>query len=121
MGWKQTVEERKELVLATSSSSGIPHAIVVLSLGLVDDKILIGACLMKTTLANVQNNNKVVIIAKENKEYYRIAGTVEIYSSGKYLKMAYDKSKPPMPTSALMITINEIFDLGNQVKIDQSK
>jgi hypothetical protein len=117
MGWKQTVEERQELVLATSSTDGIPHAIVVISLGLIDKKLLLGACLMKTTLKNIQKNNKVVIIAKANGEYYRIKGTADVHPSGKYFDLAYSKSNPPMPKAAITITIEEIFDLDKQVKI----
>lgn len=114
MSWKQTVDERQELVLATSSLDGVPNAIVVISMGYVDDRILIGVCQMKKTIENITKNNKVVVIAKKDGEYYRIKGTAEIHSSGKYFDLVYSKSNPPMPKSVLMITINEIFDLDKQ-------
>jgi len=117
MNWKQALQERQELVLATSSKDGNPHAIMVISLGLIDDKLLIGACLMKTTLENIKNNNKVVLVVKHNKEYYRLKGKTQIYSSGKYFDLAYKKSSPPMPKYAILIDIKEVFDLANQKKI----
>lgn len=116
MSWKQAVEERSEMVLSTCSNN-IPHAIIVLSLGLVDDQLLIGACLMKTTFENLKKNPKVSLVTKLDKEYYRIEGEVKIYPSGKYFDLAYSKSNPPMPNHAILVTINEVFDLGNQKKI----
>lgn len=54
MSWQQAVQERQEIVLSTASENGNPHAIIVISLGLVDKKVLIGACQMKKTLANIK-------------------------------------------------------------------
>jgi hypothetical protein len=117
MDWKQTIAERNEIVLVTSSLDGVPHAIIAISLGLVDEKILIGACVMKITLDNIRKNNKVVVVAKGNGEYYRLRGTIEIHTSGKYFDLAYGKSSPPMPQSALMFKIEEVFDLDKQTKV----
>ena len=114
MSWQQTVEERQEVTIATSSLEGVPHAIIAVSLGLVDGKLLMGAALMKTTLENLKNNNKIVLITKANGEYYRLVGSVEISTSGKYLDMALSKSNPPLPTAAIMMEITEIFDLDKQ-------
>lgn len=114
MSWLETVSERQELVLATSSKSSIPHAIVVLSMGMMNQKLLIGACLAKTTLNNIKNNNQVVVVSKNNGEYFRLKGTAKIYPSGKYFDFVYKHSKPPMPKAAIVIDIQEIFDLGNQ-------
>lgn len=117
MNWKQALKERQELVLATCSKNGVPHAIIVISLGLIDDKLLIGACLMKKTLENIKRNNKVSLVAKYDKNYYRIEGEAKIYPSGKYFDIAYSKSNPPMPKYAILIEINEVFDLDKQEKI----
>ena len=117
MSWQQTVEERQEVTIATSSAEGVPHAIIAVSLGLVDGKLLLGSALMKTTLKNLQNNNKIVLITKANGEYYRLGGTVEIVTSGKYVDMAVAKSNPPLPTAAILVEIQDIFDIGNQKQI----
>lgn len=117
MNWKKALEERQEIVLSTSSTSNVPHAIMIISLGIIDDQVLIGACLMKTTLENIKKNNKVSMVTKLDKEYYRIEGEAKIYSSGKYFDIAYKKSSPPMPKYAILINIKEVFDLGKQKKI----
>jgi hypothetical protein len=50
MVWKDALEERQNIILATSSKDGNPRAIIVVSLGFVEDRLLIGACLMKKSL-----------------------------------------------------------------------
>ena len=117
MSWKDTLEERKELVLSTCSKDCEPRAIVVISLGIVDDKLLIGDCMMKTTLKNMRENNKISIFSKDNGEYYCISGTVEIQPSGKYFDLATKKSNPPLPKNVLVIDIKEVFDLDKAEKI----
>ena len=72
---------------------------------------------MKTTLENIKENSKVSLVAKHGGEYYRIKGRATIYSSGNYLKTAVARSKPPLPTSAVVVDIEEIFDLDNQKRI----
>jgi uncharacterized pyridoxamine 5'-phosphate oxidase family protein len=117
MTWKDALQQRQEIVLATSSKNSDPRAIVVISLGIVDDKLLIGACLMKKTLENIKENNKVSIVAKYNKEYYRVDGNATIHSSGKYLDIAIKGSNPPLPKHAILIDIKEVFDLDKLKKI----
>jgi uncharacterized pyridoxamine 5'-phosphate oxidase family protein len=117
MSWEQAVQERQEIFFATSSKEGKPHVIVVLSLGLVEKKVLIGACLMETSIKNIQNNNKVSFVVKYKNEYYRVEGLATIYSTGKFFDNAYKKSKPPMPKSAITIDVTEVWDLNNQKKI----
>lgn len=121
MGWKQAVRERQEVFLATSSKGGNPHGIIVLSLGLLDEKLLIGACLMKTSLDNILKNNRVSLVVKNEGEYFRIEGRAEVHSTGIYFDRAYKKSKPPMPKSAITIDITEVFDLGKQKIVLQMK
>ena len=117
MAWREILEQKQEIVLATSSKDSKPRAIVVVSLGFVDGKLLIGICLMKTTLENLKENNRISIVVKYGKEYYRIDGKAEIYSSGKYLDVAIEKSNPPLPKQALVVTIEEVFDLDKGEKI----
>lgn len=68
-------------------------------------------------IGKYKKNNKIVLTVGYNKEYYRLKGKAQIYSSGKYLDLAYSKSNPPMPKSALLISIKEVFDLDKQRKI----
>lgn len=109
MSWQNAVKKGNELVLCTCSKNQ-PHANVVISLGLIDGKLLIADCQMNTTLKNLQSSKQVCIVAKEKKEYYRIKGTIEIFSSGKYFDMANHDEKFPAK-NAILITIKEVFDL----------
>ncbi len=70
MAWKDVLKEREKIILATSSKDGEPRAIIVISLGFVDDKLLVGVCLMQRSLENIKENNKVSIVATKGNEYY---------------------------------------------------
>lgn len=118
MSWKNALQVGQEAVLATSSKSGKPRAIVVVSLGFLDDKLIIGACQMKTSLENLKDNKKVSILAKNENEYYRIDGTSTIYSSGKYFEVATKRSSPPLPKHAIVVDIEEIFDLDRMKRVN---
>ena len=117
MNWKSAFDPRNEIVLSTTKKNGDPHAIYVLSMGIVDNKVVIGVCLMKTTLENIKNNKKAVVVGKCDDGYFRIYGEVNLYPSGKYLDKAVTHSRPPMPEEALTIEIEEVYDMGNQKKI----
>jgi len=117
MTWKNALQQGREIVLATSSKNENPHAIFVISLGFVDDKLLIGACQMKTSLENIRENNRVSIVVKHKNEYYRIDGQAKVYSSGKYFDISLERSKPPLPKCAVIIDVKEVFDLDKVKKI----
>jgi len=117
MAWKDALKERQNIILATSSKDGNPRAIVVVSLGFVDNKLLIGACQMRQSLQNISENNKISIVAIKDNEYYRVDGIATIYSEGRYLSIAIERSKPPLPKAAIPINIKEVFDLDKGKKI----
>jgi len=117
MAWKNTLKKGQNIVLATSSKDSSPRAIVVVSLGFINGRLLIGACLMKKSLENIKENNKISIAASKGSEYYRVDGTATIYSDGKYLKIAIEKSNPPLPKAAILIDIKEGVDLDKGKKI----
>lgn len=117
MTWKNAFELGKNIVLATSSKDGIPHAIVVTSKGFVEDKLLINACQMDTTLRNIRETNKVCIVASLDDQYFRIKGTSKIYSSGKYFDIAKTRNKPPPVKHAILVEIEEVFDLDKVKRI----
>ena len=41
MAWKDLFKKGQELVLATSSNDGFPNANIVISLGFIDDRLLV--------------------------------------------------------------------------------
>lgn len=113
MSWKNNFGVGKELIVATSSKNGKPNANIVISIGLVDDCILIANCQMKTTLDNLKANKKVSVIGG----YYRINGTAKIFSSGKYFDLCVKKTKGFAIKNAILIKVNEVFDLDKVKKL----
>lgn len=118
MDWKDAFKEGEEIVLATSKDN-IPRAIVVTSLGFLDDKLLIGICQMNRSFENLKENNNVSIVAMKDKNYYMIQGKTELFSSGKYFDAAFERSVkcPPQPHHVLVVLVTEVFDLDKVKKI----
>jgi len=114
MDWKNNFKEGKEIILATSSKKCMPNANIVISLGFVDDKLLAANCQMSNTIKNLKENQNICVVGG----YFRIKGKVEIFSSGKYFDMCVEKSKGYSVKNALLITIDEVFDL-DKVKVVQ--
>ena len=110
MGWKEDFKEGKELVLATCSKSGNPNANIVVSLGFADDKLLIADCQMETTIRNLKENGRIVVVGG----YYRASGTVEISASGKYFDICVEKSRGYKVNNAILVNIERVFDLDKQ-------
>jgi len=113
MEWKNNFKEGKELILATTSKNGNPNANIVISLGFVDNKLLVANCQMKTTIKNLNENRNICVIGG----YIRLKGTVEIFSSGKYFDLCIKKNKDYPVNNAILITVNEVFDLDKSEKI----
>ena len=111
MNWKEIFKEGVELVLATYSEESGPHAIVVASQGFVDGKLLINACQTRTTLANLEKNNRVAVVAMNSGKYLRLKGAAELHKSGKYFEIAKERNTGPEVKCAIVIEAQEIFDL----------
>lgn len=118
MNWQKAFEPRQEIILATVKKDNSPHAIYVISMGMIENKLLIGvSSLMKTTPENIKNNDKVVVVGKSDEGYFRICGKAKIYSSGKYLQLALIHSKSPLPKKTIVIDINEVYDINKATRI----
>lgn len=112
MAWKDCLQEGKEIVFATSSKNGAPNAIVLVSLGFTDSRLLLADCQMVRTFKNIEENPQVCIVAIQKKEYYRIKGRASYYSSGKYFDLAAERTGPGYKVKhAILVDIEEIFDL----------
>jgi hypothetical protein len=114
MKWENNFKEGKKIVLATTSKKCIPNANIVISLGFIDDKLLVANCQMSNTIKNLIENKKVCVIGG----YYRIRGKVHILSSGKYFNICVKKSKGCSVKNAILISIDEVFNL-DKVKLVQ--
>ena len=113
MAWKKFFKEGKELVLATCSKNANPNANIVISLGFVDGKLLIADCQMKTTIKNLKQTKKICIVSG----YFRLKGSVKIFSSGKYFDLCVKKNKEYSVKNAILVTVKEVFDLNKTKKI----
>ncbi|PIZ51025.1 hypothetical protein COY27_05225 [Candidatus Woesearchaeota archaeon CG_4_10_14_0_2_um_filter_33_13] len=119
MSWENAFKTGTELVLATSSKKGDPNANIVISLGFVDNKLLVADCQMNITIKNLQSNNKICVIPKNYSEgYYRVKGSVEILNSGKYFDICTKGNKQFPVKNAILIDIKEVFDL-DKLKVIQ--
>ncbi|MBU3905272.1 MAG: pyridoxamine 5'-phosphate oxidase family protein [Nanoarchaeota archaeon] len=112
MSWKDLLERGREIILATSSKNGRPNAVVVICEGIIDDKILINVCQMKTSLNNIKENNQVCVVTTGNGEYYRISGNAILHSSGKYFDIGIKSNDETYPVKhVLTIDAKHVFDL----------
>ncbi len=111
--WKSNFEKGKELILATSSCKNLPNANVVMSLGFVNDKLLIADCQMSNTIKNLQENENICAIGG----YIRIKGAVEIFSSGKFFDLCVKYNSDYKVNHAILISIKEVFDLDKVVSV----
>ena len=110
MDWKDNFKEGKELVLATSSKKSIPNANIIISIGFIDNKLLVADCQMNTTIKNLKENKRICIIGG----YLRIKGKVKIYTSGKYFDICVKKNKDYLVKHAILITVDDVFDLDKR-------
>ena len=112
-GYKNHFKEGQEIVLATASKSGAPNANIVVSLGFIDDYILVADCAMKKTIKNLKENPGICVVGG----YFRITGKVKIFSSGKYFDICVTKSKGYTVKNAILISVKKVFDLENMKSV----
>ena len=119
MIWKDALQIGQEAVLVTSSKDGNPNAIYVVSKGIVDEKILLNVCQMQVSLNNVKENNRVCLVVKYDEKYYKVRGTATLYDSGKYFELAKERniSGTPEPKFAMLVSIDEVYDLDGVKKL----
>ena len=117
MSYQNVFKKGQELFLSTCSANCEPHANIVISLGFHDDKLLVADAQMATTIKNLSENKKICVIAKADGMYYRIKGDVEIFNSGKHFDICKNADKKNPVRNAILITVNEVFDLDNVKKI----
>jgi hypothetical protein len=107
MNWKNNFKKGKQIILATSSSKSIPNANIVISLGFVDNKILVADCQMKNTIRNLRQNPNISAVGG----YFRINGTAKIFSSGKYFDLCAKDEGEYIVKNAILITPKQVFNL----------
>lgn len=114
MEWKNNFKKGKQLVLATSSINGSPNANIVISLGFIDDKLLVADCQMNVTIKNLKENSRICVVGG----HFRIKGSVEIFSTGKYFDLCNANADGYRARNAIVITIKGVFDLDKTEQIN---
>ncbi len=111
------VQGKKELVLATSSKENLPTANIVISLGFEEDKLMVADCSMDTTIKNLKENPRICVI----EGYYKLKGKVKVFNHGKYfdkyVKIVASQDKTLKVKNAILINIEEVFDLAEVKEI----
>lgn len=115
--WQDAFSKGSELILATCSNDCIPNANVVASVGIIDDFLLVCDNQMNQTIDNLLANGRVCIISKIENYYIRIKGSVKVEQSGKYFEICQEADKNYQPKNAILISMDEVFDLNNLEKI----
>jgi predicted pyridoxine 5'-phosphate oxidase superfamily flavin-nucleotide-binding protein len=73
---------------------------------------------MNTTLENLQSTKRICVVAKNENQYIRIKGSVEILGSGKYYDICNEEADKQYPTkNAILVSIEDVFDLDKVEKI----
>ena len=109
--------EENALAFATVDSEGNPHCIAVGDVKVAsDDKILVGDNYMNKTLKNIQKNPNVALVvwSKDESVGYRLQGTAEYFSEGKWLDKvkAIPENKEFPCKGAILINVNNVKKLG---------
>jgi hypothetical protein len=107
MKWEDEFKEGKEIVLATCSNNSCPLANIVVSLGFVEDKLLIANCQMRRTFENLLTTKKACLVSG----HFRIEGKVKLFDKGKYFDLAQQKTEDYIVKSVILVEIEKVFDL----------
>ena len=111
---KKIIEENA-VALASIGADGNPYCIAVAYVKVKDDKIVITANYMNTTLENIKNNPNVCLVVW-NKDWtgYQIKGKAEYFEEGEYIDFVkvIPENKDEPCKGALVVEINKIKKLA---------
>ena len=112
---KKTIEENP-VAFATTCHDGKPNVIAVTSVKVVSkNQVLITDNYMKQTKENLEKNNNVCLAVWHNDEPgYKLIGTSEYFSSGKWKKLVEEipENKDFPAKGAILVTISKLIKLG---------
>lgn len=112
---KKLIEENP-VALATIDEHNKPNVIAVAYVKVVSkDQILITDNYMKQTRENLQKNNDVcAAVWNRNWEGYKLVGTAEYFTSGKWKKFVEEmpENKGLPAKGAILVTVSKLIKLG---------
>lgn len=111
---KKVLENAEIWVLATADKNGIPNAVPINFVQVLNDKqVMLVDILMKKTLANLEVNPNVAITAWHEHDGYQIKGKATLETSGANFDsgLAQVKQEKPFldPKGVLIVDITEIY------------
>lgn len=118
---KEIFEQQQVFVFATADKNGIPNAVPVSAVKLLDDEtVLISDQFFKKTLSNLRENQHVAISFWKEIEGVQIKGEAGIITSGKLFdetaawikKMGEQLGLPLKSKGAVVIKIEEIYSVS---------
>ncbi|MFH1780251.1 MAG: hypothetical protein ABH803_03890 [Candidatus Micrarchaeota archaeon] len=68
---------------------------------------------MNSTMKNILNSKRVCVVAG----YFRLKGSAEVFSSGKYFDLCVSKNKEYSVKNAILVNVEEVFDLDSGKKL----
>lgn len=108
------LSRRSLIVLATSSSTAEPRAIIVEANKAEKDKIIITDNQMGTTMNNLLTNKNVFVLAYEEDYSYglKISGNVEYYINGEYFDFvkSLEANKDYSPKGVVVVSVKEVVE-----------
>lgn len=115
------VEKQGWVILSTSNKYGQPHCIIVQPSKIENDKIILSNIQMKTSISNLEQNNKccINIFLQENDDMQiKIAGTSTIYNSGKLYEdiKEYEETNnlpPELKVNSIIVINIENIEISN--------
>ena len=105
--------ENNPVAFATVGLDGGPHCVAVAEVKVVSDsQILIGDNYMVTTKNNLKKDSRVALVVwNEEREGFRLRGSADYFSDGKWLKMVKEIHKGYPAKGAILVKFSEITKL----------
>jgi len=115
MNWKKKFSQGKELIFSTASKDGKPNSIIVISMGFMNDKLMVNNCQMNSTIKNLQENNHVCVIGG----YIRLRGFASIHRDDDIHSEGCRRETDYEVKDTILIDVTEVVDLDSQTLIFQ--
>lgn len=115
------IEKQGWVILSTSNKDGQPHCIIVQPSKIESDKIILSNIQMKTSISNLEQNNKCCInifLQENNDMQIKIDGIANIYNSGKLYEdiKEYEETNnlpPELKVNSIIVVNIENIEISN--------
>ena len=115
------IEKQGWVILSTSNKDGQPHCIIVQPSRIESDKIILSNIQMKTSISNLEQNNKCCInifLQENNDMQIKIDGIANIYNSGKLYEdiKEYEETNnlpPELKVNSIIVVNIENIEISN--------